>query len=115
MQKCVVLNGEIINVGEWEEINEKKYIETSSNGEHIFEDIIINPFPDGAVYEYREIQVTATGRIILGDGSTAYRELRKDEYPSIGDQLDALWKGGEDATEMLQRIMDVKNKYPKSE
>ena len=42
-----------------------------------------------------------------------YQRQRKLEYPSIGDQLDALWKGGEAAAEMLALVQAVKNKYPK--
>ena len=42
-----------------------------------------------------------------------YKEQRAAEYPSIGDQLDALWKGGDAATEMLAKVQAVKNKYPK--
>jgi hypothetical protein len=42
-----------------------------------------------------------------------YQRLRKLEYPSIGDQLDALWKGGLAAEEMLAKVQAVKNKYPK--
>jgi hypothetical protein len=42
-----------------------------------------------------------------------YQRQRKLEYPSIGDQLDALWKGGEAAAEMLARVQAIKNKYPK--
>lgn len=41
--------------------------------------------------------------------------LRSVEYPSIGDQLDALWKGGEAAEEMLAKVQAVKSKYPKPE
>lgn len=53
----------------------------------------------------------------------AYRGKRGAEYPSIGDQLDALWKviahGGfdelpGDAKIMLDKIIDVKMKYPKT-
>lgn len=44
---------------------------------------------------------------------TQYRINREREYPPIGDQLDALWKGGDAATEMLQKIQAVKEKYPK--
>lgn len=49
-----------------------------------------------------------------------YRTLRAQEYPAIGEQLDALWKEmqnlprTEEAEAMLQRIRDVKAKYPKS-
>lgn len=45
----------------------------------------------------------------------AYRDKRKAEYPAIGDQLDALWKGGDAATAMLAQVQAVKAKYPKSE
>lgn len=43
----------------------------------------------------------------------AYIAKRAAEYPPIGDQLDALWKGGEAAAEMLAKIQAVKTKYPK--
>ena len=42
-----------------------------------------------------------------------YKYNRVKEYPSIGDQLDALWKGGEAAAEMLAKVQAVKTKYPK--
>jgi len=42
-----------------------------------------------------------------------YQRLRAPEYPPIGDQLDALWKGGDAAAEMLARVQAVKAKYPK--
>lgn len=49
------------------------------------------------------------------------REKRRDEYPDIGDQLDAIWKAfgqmspadvPEPAREMLARVLAVKEKYP---
>ena len=43
----------------------------------------------------------------------AYKEKRMGEYPPIGDQLDALWKGGDAAVEMLAKVQAVKTKYPK--
>jgi hypothetical protein len=43
--------------------------------------------------------------------SKLYQRLRK--YPPIGDQLDALWKGGAAAEEMRATVMAVKEKYPK--
>lgn len=45
----------------------------------------------------------------------AYIAKRQAEYPSIGDQLDALWKGGDAAAEMLAKVQAVKTKYPKPE
>ena len=44
-----------------------------------------------------------------------YKYQRQQQYPPIGDQLDALWKGGEAAAEMLAKVQAVKNKYPKPE
>ena len=44
---------------------------------------------------------------------TKYQRDRAAEYPSIGDQLDALWKGGDAAAQMLAQVQAVKNKYPK--
>ena len=43
----------------------------------------------------------------------AYKSRRAAEYPPIGDQLDALWKGGDAAAEMLAKVQAVKTKYPK--
>jgi hypothetical protein len=42
-----------------------------------------------------------------------YVRLRRHEYPSMGDQLDAIWKGGAEADAMRKRIEEVKAKYPK--
>lgn len=55
-----------------------------------------------------------------------YRALREKEYPLIGDQLDAIWKelnyrrlNGEaliqEADDILNRVLAVKNKYQKPE
>lgn len=43
-----------------------------------------------------------------------YSELRADEYPPLADQLDAIWKGGAAMEEMREKIIAVKDKYPKS-
>ena len=43
----------------------------------------------------------------------AYKAKRAAEYPPIGDQLDALWKGGAEAEAMLAKVQAVKQKYPK--
>jgi hypothetical protein len=52
---------------------------------------------------------------LAADAMIAYREQRAVEYPLIGDQLDALWKGGDAAADMLAQIRSVKAKYPKPE
>ena len=49
--------------------------------------------------------------------ATAYIEKRKAEYPTIGDQLDAIWKSLDgntvEADELLAKIKAVKAKHPK--
>jgi len=43
-----------------------------------------------------------------------YQSKRLAEYPSIWDQLDAIWKWWQDMEDMKARVMEVKHKYPKS-
>lgn len=43
-----------------------------------------------------------------------YAELRAAEYPPIPEQLDALWKGGNEASSMKEKVNAVKAKYPKA-
>lgn len=45
--------------------------------------------------------------------ANVYKAKRAREYPPIGDQLDALWKGGAEAEAMLAKVQAVKQKYPK--
>ena len=44
---------------------------------------------------------------------TEYQRQRAPEYPSIGDQLDALFHAGVFPPEMAAQIQAVKDKYPK--
>lgn len=46
--------------------------------------------------------------------SLSYAQKRIFEYPSIGDQLDALYKAGVFPEDMAEKIAEVKAKYPKS-
>lgn len=46
--------------------------------------------------------------------SKEYQRLRAAEYPSIGDQLDALFHAGVFPSEMAEKIQAVKDKYPKN-
>ncbi len=43
-----------------------------------------------------------------------YARKRAAEYPSIGDQLDALFHAGVFPEEMAAEIQAIKDKYPKS-
>jgi len=47
--------------------------------------------------------------------SKAYIDSRRDEYPSIGDQLDMIFKAGLGGDEFQAAIQEIKDKYPKPE
>ena len=47
------------------------------------------------------------------EDTRTYKELRAPEYPSIGDQLDALFHAGVFPDDMAATIQAVKDKYPK--
>lgn len=49
----------------------------------------------------------------LAPPEPAYRIARRAAYPSIADQLDAIWKGGEAADAMRAAVMAVKAALPK--
>ena len=42
-----------------------------------------------------------------------YYAKRRAEYPTLGDQMDEQWKGGDAAEAMRQKVLAVKAKYPK--
>lgn len=44
-----------------------------------------------------------------------YQSERRSQYPSIGDQLDDLFKAGLFSEEMAAKIQAIKDKYPKPE
>lgn len=94
---AVILDGAVINVGEWESE---------------FDDGTPNPLPDGAVEGDFDICQTADGRYVLADN---YELLRRAEYPSIRDQLDALFHAGVFPDEMAEKLRAVKEKHPKPE
>jgi len=46
--------------------------------------------------------------------NNSYRSQRRLEYPTMGDQLDDLYKKGAFSDEMAAKIKAVKDKHPKS-
>lgn len=61
--------------------------------------------------EADELRAGAQERFLRAQGG--YSALRANAYPSIGDQLDDLFKAGVFSPEMAAKIAAVKNKYPK--
>ena len=60
-----------------------------------------------------ELQTEET-RLLAEYANSEYQRQRATAYPSIGDQLDAIWKGGEAEADMLATVQAVKAKYPKA-
>lgn len=105
-QTVVVLDGKIINVGDWD------YQIKLDDQEN---EVVANPLPEGAVIEEREITLSTDNRIVDLTDPLAYRDFRRGEYPDLRDQLDAIWKGGTDLDDMRLKVLSVKEKYPKTE
>lgn len=68
--------------------------------------------PTGMVFG-ETITVPITREEVVAPTYPDYYVLRANEYPSLAEQMDAFWKGGTAADAMHQRIVDIKNKYPK--
>lgn len=64
--------------------------------------------------EQRIAAQLAAGEPVLPDVPDYYAK-RRAEYPSMGDQLGALFKGpdSQEYTDMLAKIQAIKDKYPK--
>jgi hypothetical protein len=60
-----------------------------------------------------EVTVINASKAQAFESGLTYVDKRVAEYPPIGDQLDALWKGGDAAAEMLAAVQAIKLKYPK--
>ena len=56
---------------------------------------------------------TYEDQIKAAEQAVAYKNKRAQEYPPIGDQLDALYKAGVFPADMAAKIKAVKDKYPK--
>lgn len=100
LMKVILVNGTLVNIGDWD------FREEEIEGELV----VTNPLPDGSIEVDRDIAESAKGRLLLADD---WHSLRADAYPSIKDQLDAMWKGGVYADEMAEIVQAVKDKYPK--
>lgn len=62
------------------------------------------------------IEIPITKEEIVKPSIPDYYALRRNEYPSLGDQLDAMWKGvsSQAFLDMQAKIASVKAKYPKT-
>jgi hypothetical protein len=103
-RRAVVQSGKIIHIGTWDEVI--RYIDHETM-------VLVerkNPMPEEAVEGEFDIEEIGGQFFLASD----YGRRRAAEYPSIEDQLDALWKGGEEMKAMRDRIFSIKEKFPKS-
>jgi hypothetical protein len=68
--------------------------------------------PSEFMFRYEE-QRGVIYEMVVGPVPVDYREARRQAYPDIGDQLDALWKGGAELEVMRAAVMAVKEQIPK--
>ena len=69
---------------------------------------------DGEAFDAQENPVAYDEAAVQAEmDASAYKAQRAAAYPPIGEQLDALWKGGDAAADMLARVQAVKLEYPK--
>ena len=72
---------------------------------------------EGYITTYANGQVTQveedTAPLIAEHEATKYRNERANQYPPIGDQLDALFKAGAFPEDMAAQIQAVKDANPK--
>jgi hypothetical protein len=61
----------------------------------------------------KQIKIAEKAALEAKLAATAYQRQRAAEYPSIGDQLDSLFKAGVFPADMAAAIQAVKDKYPK--
>jgi hypothetical protein len=60
-----------------------------------------------------EISASALATLRDSQIGDTYQEKRVSEYPSMGDQLDALYHAGSFPAAMTASIKAIKDKYPK--
>ena len=83
----------------------KKMVHSPDNPEGVLEDMT-----EEELAQVAALQADIARRIAE---NPLYVDKRRSEYPSIGDQLDALFKAGAFPDDMAAKIQAVKDKYPK--
>ena len=88
IKPCVRLNGEIINIGPWDELIRRVEVSPAQYDEEgnettpaAYEDIATNPLPDGA--EIVELDV-------YQDADGAWRPVGTSAPPSMADKMDLM-------------------------
>lgn len=127
IKSCVLLNGQVINIGDWdyqyEQVEVTPAVVDEETKEIItpaeYETVARNPLPEGAIIEEVEVTQNADGGWVR---ASDYAALRRAEYPNYSpyDLLDEVLKHitptqGSKLEQMMQERNAVKAKYPKPE
>ena len=92
-------------------VSNKRYeITTTHNDEEIKFHVVVAT-DESQLDELVEFHLNGLSRTV--SYTPSYKDLRRNEYPSIGDQLDALYHAGIFPQEIADKIAVVKTKYPK--
>ena len=94
-------------------IFENKVVDTSSTEFEVHESLTWMDCPDECKAGGWELVDGNLQAIPEPEDTRTYADFRKNEYPSIGDQLDALFHAGVFPEDMAAQIQAVKDKYPK--
>jgi len=95
--------GNLINIGEWDEQRDE-----DEQGNIV----VNNPIPVGTVESDEEVVTGADGGKYL---KSDYAKLRRAEYPDFREYLDGIVKGDQiQAQAYIDACLDVKAKYPKN-
>ncbi|QYK68255.1 XkdW family protein [Paenibacillus sp. S02] len=65
IKECVMLNGEVINIGPWDYRVQPIMTGLDEQGKPIYEEQPTNPLPEGAVIEEREIETAEDGGLVV--------------------------------------------------
>ncbi|MGG4504040.1 hypothetical protein [Paenibacillus polymyxa] len=90
-KECVVLNGEVINIGPWDYMRKQVLaspVEYDDEGnvtkEAEYEEQTMNPLPEGATIEEREIEVAPDGGLIVkGSAQPTSDELHGQQLAEL--------------------------------
>ena len=111
-------NGRITGILESSDLEKLQTTYESSIEYDLTIDIESEETPEIVFFDYH----ISDGNLVEGKHSEQISEFnlklvrneRKNEYPPIGDQLDALFHAGVFPEEMTSRIQSIKDKYPKA-
>lgn len=103
-------SGDVVNIGEWDYAVESLPVADPGPDGARFVDVATNPVPAGVSWQVEEVFQREDGGLAA---AADYASLRRAAYPSLEDQLDAFWKGGQPAQEMRAKVLSVKARYPK--